>query len=106
MPFSLAQSKKFIVLAFVLTIIFITLLIIWVLASGTFNQSKRLARNLPYFTPEFTIVYSSEKDQIYVNVLKPPYEANRQKALTWLQTQGANPTKLNIIFYAPINKFR
>ena len=109
--FNLEKSKKYAIFAAILIFSILGLLLYGILTSKPKSTTpKELTRQqvilkLPYLTADFTIVYANEKDQIYVNVLKPPYDTNRQKALDWLISQGADPQKLNI-FYTPANEFK
>jgi len=108
---NLQKSKKYaLIIVGVLLLSFIGLFIV-----GTFFSKKQegpkqitkqeLSLRLPYITKEYSVVYSQDKNQIYVNVLNPPYEENRQKALKWIKKQGADPNKLNI-FYTPGSQFK
>ena len=107
----LAKSKKY----FLLIVIPIIFIIIGILIVGIILQKKNslpkkisqqeLILELPYLTQDYSIVYSNNKNQIYINVFKPPYEENRLKALKWIKDQGVDPTKLNIS-YTPRSKFK
>lgn len=106
----LAKSRKYALIGAVLIVFIIFALIIAAgLSRKSVSEPKEITRqdlilNLPHLTSDYSIVYSQDKDQIYINVLKPPYEENRQKALKWIRDQGVDPTKLNIS-YTPKNKF-
>ena len=107
--FNLQKTKKIVKIGTLFIAIILALLVIGLFTLNRENQPQKISRqdlilNLPYITKEFSVVYSSKKDQIYVNT-KAPYEQNRQKALNWIKSQGADPQKLSIT-YTPRNKFR
>lgn len=106
-PVNLKESKKFALMAAFIALLLLGLIAYGIIASGRSSKAlktrQELILNLPYLTADYSVVYSENKDQIYVNVLKPPYEENRQKALDWIRSQGANPTKLNLV-YTPQNR--
>ncbi|OGD84657.1 hypothetical protein A2696_01540 [Candidatus Curtissbacteria bacterium RIFCSPHIGHO2_01_FULL_41_13] len=107
--FNLEKSKKIVKIAIIFSIIVLVFLFIGIFTLNKPSQPKEISRqdlilNLPYITEDYSISYSTKKDQIYVNV-KDPYEQNRQKALEWIKSQGADPSKLNI-FYTPSSKFK
>jgi len=102
--FNLQKTIKIVKIGTLFIIIILALIVIGLFTSNRQNQPKNISRqdlilNLPYITKEFSVVYSSKKDQIYVNT-KAPYEQNRQKALDWIKSQGADPETLKI-FYTP-----
>src|SRR3989344_4164125 len=102
----LTKSRRYVLIGVVLIVIIFVLLIAFGLSQKSTPKQKEdkeitrqeLVLNLPYLTSDYSIVYSQNKDQIYINVLKPPYEENRQRALEWIKHQGADPAKLNIIY--------
>lgn len=109
---SFNQSKKYFIIS-IAVIILAFLLIVGLIVNSLLkaNRAKtvilprqEIISKLPYFSEGFSVTYSKSKDQLYVNVLKEPYEENRKKALDWLRSKGANPEKLEI-FYTPANKF-
>ncbi|SRR3990167_120282 len=109
LPANLKESKKYALVALGLIVLVLGLIAYGIITSRRSSQEAKtrqeLILDLPYLTAEYSVVYSENKDQIYVNVLKPPYEENRAKALEWIKSQGADPNKLNI-FYTPKNKFK
>ena len=102
--FNLQKTKKIVKIGTLFIVIIIALLAIGLFTSNRENQPQKISRqdlilNLPYITKEFSVVYSSKRDQIYVNT-KAPYEQNRQKALEWIKSQRVDPETLKI-FYTP-----
>lgn len=113
--FSLKQSKKYAILIAAFFIVATAASIIALVSQKSQTETpqpspqtvtkEQLITKLPYITSDFSVVYSEDQNQIYVNILKTPYEENRQKALDWLSQQGANPSSLNLIF-TPTGKFK
>ena len=103
---SLQQSRKYVLIVAIFGLLVFVALVIGIFASKPKDiKREELILKLPYYSQNFSIVYSGNKNQIYVNIINPPYEKNQQEALNWLKSQGANPTKLNI-FYTPSSKFK
>lgn len=104
---TLNNSRRY----FSVTIGVILLVVILIVGSILFSKQKNtepreeFIDKIPYIQQEFSISYSKEKDQIYVNVLKEPYEENRQRALKWIEDNGQNPNNLKL-FYTPNNVFK
>jgi len=97
---NLHKSRKLLQFGLVATFIFIAVLIIGIVITQ-FNKPKTKSRNeivleLPHITADYSIVYSDNKDQIYINVINPPYDENRKKAVDWLLSQGADLNSLKI----------
>ena len=109
LPANLKESKKYALIAAGIIVLVLGLVVYGIITSKRSSQvaktRQELILNLPYLTTDYSVVYSENKNQIYVNVIKPPYEENRAKALDWLKSQGADPNKLNIV-YTPQNKFK
>lgn len=110
--FNLTSSKKLIpVFGFLLLFILITIAIS-ILKSGNSQENKSTDRKsdisqvgLPYLTVDYSIVLSEETNQININIINPPYEQNRTKALEWLVSKGVNIGDFDII-YTPQNQFQ
>lgn len=103
---SLQQSKKYaLVIAIFGLLVFVALVIGIFVSKPKDIKREKLILKLPYYSQNYSIVYSDDKNQIYVNVINPPYEENRREALYWIKSQGADPTTLNF-FYTPSSKFK
>lgn len=115
----LNQAKKYFLIG-ITTVIVIVSILIFLAFSQAFKKSpeekalnsqsfgdllKNTSQNHSYVTKEFGVIYSKDNKTLFINIFKPPYDTNRQKALDWLKGQGAEPEKLNII-YTPANKFK
>lgn len=103
-PTTLEKSKKLAKIIIILSlVIFLTLMAVLAITNSRKTKPeitrKELILDLPHITKDYSIVYSENKDQIYVNAINPPYQKNKQKALDWLKTQGANISKLNIKYF-------
>lgn len=104
---TLKNSKKIFWVITGFIILTITVLIISIILTGKSNKASRqeFISKIPYYQQEFTISYSKNKDQIYINVIKEPYDLNKQKAEKWIKDNGQNPQQLKIL-YTPTNVFR
>jgi hypothetical protein len=102
---TLDKSKKIFWLAAAFIVVTSAVLIISILATPSDDTRQEFISKIPHYTTQYTIVYSKEKDQIYVNILKEPYEENRKNADDWVKSNGQNPQDLKIIYY-PSNVFR
>src|SRR3990167_10119108 len=98
-PSNLQRTKRTIFIVAVVFIAIFTAITLFAIFNNPKKTSNTLAtgqfaKNLPYITKDYSITYSKEKDQYYVNLLKPPYEINRQKALDWIKSQEVDPETL------------
>lgn len=100
---TLEKSKR-VFWVFAGVVVLIVVVIVFSIVSDR-SARREFISKIPYYTTEFTIVYSKEKDQIYVNALKEPYEENRKKADDWIKSNGQNPQNLKLIYY-PSNVFK
>ena len=110
---NLASSKKYIYIFLAVTTLIVTVLAILVITSRkpaqiqktTITKEDFIQKALPYTSEQFGIIYNSKKQTLYVNVFKPPYEENRQKALEWVKNRGIDPAEFKI-FYSPTSQFK
>lgn len=104
---TIKQSKKaFWVVTGVIFLVIVTLTIGVVSTTKNKQDERRqFISKIPYAQEEFGFSYSKNKDQIYVNIFKEPYDENRQLAEKWIKDNGQNPENLKL-FYTPANKFK
>lgn len=108
---TLVQSKKYFKISSIILVIFLIFLTVLIIRSipkknhSSEAQRQELILNLPHITKDYSIVFAPNNDQIYVNIINPPYEQNREFAIEWIKSQGFDPEKLEIVYF-PLNKFK
>lgn len=53
---------------------------------------------LPYSTPDFDVEYLTTSDSFIITLKNPPAETTKTAALSWITSQGVDPSKLRILY--------